>query len=534
MINSLTACRRRATSLGITVALNRHPPPRFGLMRPKKHHPNRNTALSRKWWNSRSILRLHCQHLSCRRIGTKPNTFYRLRNEISQQQQQQRENIHNDNHGDLLHMELTNVYIASRFYRVKQLENQIQSVDSNGNMFGDQSSSGLGSMNKNRLLGLRLGWQERVTLHYVVIPLEEYAYTLTTCPIATGFSTTTMADRTSSVIRKGDTVDISMSDVTDFACLERSNRKLMDTVHAYNEDQQIKALEELNNEGGGPRSISSIRREATLSPDAASSSAKQQQGNQQQDHSSKNGNDDDASNTNVNSTQHQHHPTSIRGLCPLDEPNNMSMIHLICAWQSTSCRASAADVYSQEGGRDSGDDIVSGLHYLLDLPVRPHTRGKGCPLTVTAKHKSDVYHNFRSGPLEIDLEVTVRNRIAEQLLPMNSNSSSKLSKNKPFSSPSSEEVEFEFVMLDQPEFQLLGADSFQWKLDCGDELVVPLKAVFSSGGIYNLQSVRLTIFDTHKSKSRNDSSGAKVTKKVPYLFPLQWLIKVHDSNGSVL
>ena len=42
--------------------------------------------------------------------------------------------------------------------------------------------------------------------------------------------------------------------------------------------------------------------------------------------------------------------------------------------------------------------------------------------------------------------------------------------------------------------------------------MVPLRVVISSGGVYNLQSVRLTVL----------SNGSDI----PYLFPLQWIVKV--------
>ena len=77
-------------------------------------------------------------------------------------------------------------------------------------------------------------------------------------------------------------------------------------------------------------------------------------------------------------------------------------------------------------------------------------------------------------------------------------------------------VDFEFAVDHQPEFDFVGITCFGWSLLGGDELSVPLKALIYSGGVYNLQSVRLTVLS-------GDTS-------VPYLFPLQWNIVV-DGSG---
>jgi hypothetical protein len=88
------------------------------------------------------------------------------------------------------------------------------------------------------------------------------------------------------------------------------------------------------------------------------------------------------------------------------------------------------------------------------------------------------------------LEVTVRNRLVGA------------------------DVDFEFALDHQRAFDYLGTSSFTWKLSGGDEINVPLKARIYSGGMYNLQNVRLTII-------KGDSL-------VPYLFPLQWTVMVEE------
>lgn len=75
-------------------------------------------------------------------------------------------------------------------------------------------------------------------------------------------------------------------------------------------------------------------------------------------------------------------------------------------------------------------------------------------------------------------------------------------------------VEFEFALDHQSGFDFIGATCFKWTLAGGEEITIPLKARFYCKGVYNLQSVRLTVL--------------KAGVAVPYLFPLQWTIEVED------
>jgi hypothetical protein len=90
----------------------------------------------------------------------------------------------------------------------------------------------------------------------------------------------------------------------------------------------------------------------------------------------------------------------------------------------------------------------------------------------------------------LDVEVIVRNRLVEA------------------------NVKFEFAFDHQPSFDFIGTSSFTWELSGGDEVKVPIKARLYSGGLYNLQSVRLTVL-------KGESS-------IPYLFPLQWTVLVDE------
>ena len=110
---------------------------------------------------------------------------------------------------------------------------------------------------------------------------------------------------------------------------------------------------------------------------------------------------------------------------------------------------------------------------------------------VSARHKSEVSHDFAaSGPLHTELEVTVTNRLVEA------------------------EVDFEFGLDRQASFEFIGAESFKWTLGGGEDLVVPLTVEISRSGVYNLQSLRLTV--------------KREEVEIPYYFPWQWIMNVSD------
>jgi len=66
----------------------------------------------------------------------------------------------------------------------------------------------------------------------------------------------------------------------------------------------------------------------------------------------------------------------------------------------------------------------------------------------------------------------------------------------------------------RPEFNIIGAESFKWKLEGGEDLTVPVQVEILSSGVYNLQTVRLVVLS-------KDST-------IPYVFPLQWILRVNE------
>lgn len=77
-------------------------------------------------------------------------------------------------------------------------------------------------------------------------------------------------------------------------------------------------------------------------------------------------------------------------------------------------------------------------------------------------------------------------------------------------------VEFEFSLCTKQDFDFIGSSQFKWKLEGGEVLSFPLKAVIFSDGIYDLQCVKITVYN---------QDGMEM----PYIFPLQWIVKVNAS-----
>ena len=84
--------------------------------------------------------------------------------------------------------------------------------------------------------------------------------------------------------------------------------------------------------------------------------------------------------------QSKSHPTSLANLCPVNINDGGSSINIVCCWSAVIVSENAAD------------SIVHGQHHLRSLLVRP-IKSKGCPLSLTAKFKPNISHNFDEGPL---------------------------------------------------------------------------------------------------------------------------------------
>jgi len=100
-----------------------------------------------------------------------------------------------------LEINLNKICIASRHFEIKQLLGQIDSQDMSPPQTGNNEVSP----------SLKIGWQERVTLHYLVVPIE-------TSSASVIFSTLSFAMDTESSPQQSDGAH-----VTDFMCRERAH-----------------------------------------------------------------------------------------------------------------------------------------------------------------------------------------------------------------------------------------------------------------------------------------------------------------------
>jgi len=104
-----------------------------------------------------------------------------------------------------LEIYLNRICIASRHFEVKQLQGQVETCDLSqvpGNF--------------DSILSLKVGWQERVSLHYLVVPIEVNSTSVS-------FSTLSFSSGDKTVLQS----QRDGAQVTDFMCLERAHELFM-------------------------------------------------------------------------------------------------------------------------------------------------------------------------------------------------------------------------------------------------------------------------------------------------------------------
>jgi len=162
-----------------------------------------------------------------------------------------------------------------------------------------------------------------------------------------------------------------------------------------------------------------------------------------------------------------YHPASRAFLCSPQEVN------IICSWKTVG---------------EHTNDIIEGQHHLRQLAVRPQRKSKSCPLLIGAKYDPCVNHDFSTGPLHLGMEISLRNRLVRTA------------------------VDFQFSLQARRDITFIGPETFRKCINGGEEVVFPMEAILFESGMYNLQCVKLTVHD--------DSN-------TPYVFPLQWIVKVN-------
>jgi hypothetical protein len=82
-------------------------------------------------------------------------------------------------------------------------------------------------------------------------------------------------------------------------------------------------------------------------------------------------------------------------------------------------------------------------------------------------------------------------------------------------------VTFDVEVQKPKYFDFIGAQCLQWTLEGGQDLVLPMKAVFPSPGVYNLQTIKVTLKNDEDVMDSKDDDG-----EAAYDFGVQWLINV--------
>ena len=103
---------------------------------------------------------------------------------------------------------LNKICIASRHFEIRKVLGQVDARDLSQNLLASVSDSGV---------SLKIGWQERVTLHYLVIPIEVNRTSVS-------FSTLSFSRGDETAMESLPLIDHRYgAQVTDFICLERAH-----------------------------------------------------------------------------------------------------------------------------------------------------------------------------------------------------------------------------------------------------------------------------------------------------------------------
>ena len=103
-----------------------------------------------------------------------------------------------------LQMYLDKICIASRHFEIRQLPGQVDSDDLSKSLISGPVSS------------LKIGWQERVTVHYIVVPID-----VASLPVS--FSTLSFSSGNEMVFESSPQMDhMTGAKVADFMCRERA------------------------------------------------------------------------------------------------------------------------------------------------------------------------------------------------------------------------------------------------------------------------------------------------------------------------
>ena len=118
-------------------------------------------------------------------------------------------NYRSDGHTKL-QIYLEKICIASRHFQIKQLLGQVDSDDLSQSLIESPQKT-------DPVSSLKIGWQERITMQYLVVPIE-----VSHMPVS--FSTLTFSSGNEMVLNSLPQIDLLHgAKVTDFMCRERAH-----------------------------------------------------------------------------------------------------------------------------------------------------------------------------------------------------------------------------------------------------------------------------------------------------------------------
>ncbi len=366
------------------------------------------------------------------------------------------------------------------------------------------------------LCGALLRWQERITLHYRLLPRGEAR-----AGSAHGAYCSEWAVDTSEQALGASTVGPSLN----LLCVEHAALQHRD---AAAELQRERALSRASEEGGGdqPRSIQAIRRDANAHSDEPSHGE----------------GEPDAKGSGDGQRESQ----SVAATSPASLCSGAPTIALAVLWEFDPAQSSASgEAASAEPLLDLAaasatmTQTRSGQHHVLALPIIPTpeaSRNRRCPLTLTLQYASKLTHDF--GPdeqrsAELPIVVSVTNRLCE-------------SEGTP--------CDFVFEVTNRPERTAATADGVapaarggasanpgsvagsltMWlgttrksvrQLAPGKTTQIRLRACFLGPGVFDLNAFRVTM----AAAGSQDSAGAP-PPSISFSFPTQYLITVEKPH----
>ena len=181
------------------------------------------------------------------------------------------------------------------------------------------------------------------------------------------------------------------------------------------------------------------------------------------------------------------HPTSVSTHFGAKLSTEISKLSLVCHWRSKGFEDIVGDTF--------------GEHFTCSFPLE---NVGSCPFVMTGKYPAQLIHDFQSKPqLEIEVEVKIRrNRLADEI--------------------SSIIIEMVSTEKESSPFHFVGLEKVLHHVDHEKDLILPLKVIFTSSGVFDIQTLCLNSY----TKSIVDEQPNK-SNIVRYTFDQQWIVRIN-------